>query len=162
MDHGLRRSRLGERLTELEVEGLVVTRLPNVRYLTGFTGSNAQVVVAADGSAVFLTDGRYGAQSSHEVPDLPRTVYRQGYPQPLVDACRILGIARAGFERHALTYEGWEQLTDLADGLELVPVGAEVEHLRRAKDPEEIALIDRAQGCADRAFEDGGPGRRPA
>ena len=153
MDHGLRRSRLGERLAGLEVDGLVVTRLPNVRYLTGFTGSNAQVVVAADGSAVFLTDGRYGAQSSHEVPDVPRTVYRQGFPQPMVDACRTLGIARAGFERHGLTYEGWEQLTDRADGLELVPVGAEVEQLRRTKDPQEIALIDRAQGCADRAFE---------
>lgn len=153
MDHGLRRSHLGERIRELEVEGLIVTRLPNVRYLTGFTGSNAQVVVAADGSAVFLTDGRYGAQSSHEVPDLPRTVYRQGYPQPLVDACRVLGIGRAGFERHALTYEGWEQLTDRAEGLELVPVGPEVEQLRRTKDPEEIALVDRAQGCADRAFE---------
>ena len=153
MDHGLRRSHLGERLRELEVEGLIVTRLPNVRYLTGFTGSNAQVVVAADGSAVFLTDGRYGSQSSHEVPDLPRTVYRQGYPQPLVDACRVLGIARPGFERHALTYEGWEQLTDRAEGLELVPVGPEVEQLRRTKDPEEIALVDRAQVCADRAFE---------
>jgi Xaa-Pro aminopeptidase len=153
VDHGLRRSHLAARLTELEVEGLVVTRLPNVRFLTGFTGSNAQVVVAVDGSAVFLTDGRYGAQSSHEVPDLPGTVYRQGYPQPLVNACRTLGIGRAGFERHALTYEGWEQLTERAEGLELVPVGPEVEHLRRTKDPEEIALIDRAQGCADRAFE---------
>jgi Xaa-Pro aminopeptidase len=154
VDHGLRRARLAERLGVLEVEALVVTRLPNVRYLTGFTGSNAQVVVAADGSAVFLTDGRYGAQSSHEVPDLPRTVYRQGYPQPLVDACRTLAAGRVGFERHGLTYEGWEQLADRAEGLELVPVGPEVERLRRVKDREEIAAIDRAQGCADRAFED--------
>ena len=77
MDHGLRRGRLAERLVELELEALIVTRLPNVRYLTGFTGSNAQVVIAGDGSAVFLTDGRYGAQSAHEVPDLPRTVVRE-------------------------------------------------------------------------------------
>ena len=153
MDHGLRRARLAQRLGELELEALVVTRLPNVRYLTGFTGSNAQIVIAVDGSAVFLTDGRYGAQSSHEVPDLPRTVYRQGYPQPIVDAGRILGAERAGFERRGLTYEEWEQLTDRADGLELVPVGPEVERLRRTKDHEEIALIERAQGCADRAFE---------
>ena len=153
MDHGLRRARLAERLDEIELEALIVTRLPNVRYLTGFTGSNAQVVVAGDGSAVFLTDGRYGAQSGHEVPDLPRTVYREGYPRPLVDACRTLGVTRAGFERRALTYEGWEQLTELAGDLELVPVGPEVERLRRTKDPEEIALIGRAQGFADLAFE---------
>jgi Xaa-Pro aminopeptidase len=151
VDHELRRARLAEGLGELQ--GLVVTHLPNVRYLTGFTGSNAQVVVAADGSAVFLTDGRYDAQSNHEVPDLPRTVYRQGYPQPLVDACRTLGLSRAGFERRALTYEAWEQLTELADGIELVPTGPEVERQRRIKDPEEVALIDRAQGFADQAFE---------
>jgi Xaa-Pro aminopeptidase len=108
VDHRLRRVRLAERLAELELEALIVTRLPNVGYLTGFTGSNAQVVVAGDGSAVFLTDGRYGAQSGHEVPDLPRTVYREGYPRPLVDACSTLGVTRAGFERRALTYEGWE------------------------------------------------------
>jgi Xaa-Pro dipeptidase len=153
VDHGLRRARLAERLGELELEALIVTRLPNVRYLTGFTGSNAQLVIASDGSAVFLTDGRYGAQSSHEVPDLPRTVYRQDYPQPLVEACRTLGATRVGFERHAITYEGWEQLTDRAEGLELTPVGPEVEGLRRVKDAEEIATIDRAQGFADRAFE---------
>ena len=153
MDHGLRRGRLAERLVELELEALIVTRLPNVRYLTGFTGSNAQVVIAGDGSAVFLTDGRYGAQSAHEVPDLPRTVVREGYPRPLVEACRTLGVARAGFERRALTYEGWEQLTELAGDLELVPIGPEVERLRRTKDPEEIALIGRAQGFADLAFE---------
>lgn len=153
MDHGLRRARLAERLGELELDGLIVTQLPNVRYLTGFTGSNAQVVVAADGSAVFSTDGRYGAQSEHEVPDLPRTVYRQGYPQPLIDACETLGVSRAGFERRGLTFEAWEQLTELSDGLELVPTGPEVERQRRTKDPEEIALIDRAQGFADRAFE---------
>src|SRR4029453_2823884 len=153
VDHGLRRSHLGELLRELEVEGLIVTRLPNVRYLTGFGGATPEVGVAGGGSAVFLPDGRYGAQSSHEVPDLPRTVYRQGVPQPLVEACRALGIGRAGFERHALTYEGWEQLTDRAEGLELVPVGPEAEGLRRTKDPEEIALVARAQGCADRAFE---------
>jgi Xaa-Pro aminopeptidase len=153
VDHGLRRARLAARLGEIDLEGLIVTHLPNVRYLTGFTGSNAQVVVAADGAAVFLTDGRYGEQSSHEVPDLPRTVFREGYPQTLVDVCRTLGLSRAGFERRALTYEAWERLTELAGGVELVPTGPEVERQRRTKEPEEVALIDRAQGFADRAFE---------
>ena len=59
MDHRSRRERLSERLGALDLDALIVTRLPNVRYLTGFTGSNGQVVVARDGSGVFLTDGRY-------------------------------------------------------------------------------------------------------
>ena len=154
MDHGLRRSRLGERLSSLGVDALIVTRLPNVRYLTGFTGSNGQCVVGSDGSTIFLTDGRYDEQSRHEVPDVARSVYTEGYPQPLVDACRTLGASRVAFERRGLTYAGWERLSEVADGLELVPAGEdEVERLRRAKDAEEVALIARAQGFADDAFE---------
>ena len=153
MDHRLRRSSLGEGLATLEVDALIVTRLPNVRYLTGFTGSNGQAVVAADGSAVFLTDGRYDEQSSHEVPDLPRTAYTEGYPRPLVDACRTLGATRVAFERRGLTYAGWERLSELADGLELVAADDPVERLRRAKDGEEVERIGRAQGFADQAFE---------
>lgn len=153
MDHALRRARLAGRARELSLEALIVTRLPNVRYLTGFTGSNAQVVVGSDAAAVFLTDGRYGEQSSHEVPDLPRSVYREGYPRPLADACRSLGAARVGFERRGLTYDQWQQLSDVAAGIELVPVDAEVERQRRTKDPEELAMIARAQGFADEAFE---------
>jgi Xaa-Pro dipeptidase len=152
VDHGLRRSRLAGRLGELGVDAMIVTRLPNVRYLTGFTGSNGQVVVARDGSAAFLTDGRYVEQASHEVPDLPITGYREGYPQPLVDASRALGASRVAFEHRGLTYAGWERLTELAEGLELVPAEDEVERLRRVKDAEEISLIARAQGSADDAF----------
>ncbi len=153
MDHGLRRARLAERLSALGVDALIVTRLPNVRYLTGFTGSNGQVVVAADGSARFLTDGRYAEQATHEVPGVAATEYREGYPQPLVDGCRALGASRVAFERRGLTYAAWERLSELGEGLELVPADEEVERLRRAKDPREVALIERAQGFADEAFE---------
>jgi Xaa-Pro dipeptidase len=153
MDQRLRRERTSLRIRALELDALIVTRLPNVRYLTGFTGSNGQVVVAGDGEALFLTDGRYGEQSSHEVPDLDRVVYTEGYPRPLVEACARLGASRVGFERKGLTYEQWEQLSDAAASLELVPAGGEVEALRRSKDPDEIALVAAAQEAADAAFE---------
>ncbi len=153
MDHRSRRERLAERLGALELDALIVTRLPNVRYLTGFTGSNAQLVVARDGSAVFLTDGRYAEQASHEVPDLDRTAYREGYPRPLLDACRTMGATRTGFERRALSFDEWAQLDEGADGLELVPTGPEVEALRRVKDADELERIGRAQGFADDVFE---------
>ena len=153
MDHRLRRSRLAERVGGLGLDAIVITRLPNVRYLTGFTGSNGQLVVGREGSAVFLTDGRYGERSSHEAPDLPRMVYTQGYPRPLVEAWRSVGAARVGFEAQGLTYAAWTQLAEAAEGAELVPVGAEVEGLRRAKDAEELDLIRAAQETADAAFE---------
>jgi len=153
VDHALRRARLAERLDALDLDALIVTSLPNVRYLTGFSGSNGQVVVTRNGSAIFLTDGRYEERSSHEVADLPRTAYRAGYPGPLADACRSLGAARAGFERGALTFDLWERLVSAGDGLEIVPAEPAVEALRRCKDPDEVAAIDAAQRLADAAFE---------
>ncbi len=152
MDHRLRRERLGARLGELGVDALLVTRMPNVRYLTGFTGSNAQLAVGADG-AVFLTDGRYGEQSRHEVPDLERRVYTDERAGHLVVACSDLGAERVGFEREGLTYGEFERLASAAGPPELVPIGGAVESLREIKDAEEARAVGRAQEAADIAFE---------
>lgn len=153
MDHALRRSRLAARLAELDLDALLVTRLPNVRYLTGFTGSNGQLVLGR-GAAVFLTDGRYEAQAAHEVPDLERRTYRDEAAAHLARAAADLGARRLGFEREGLTYGGWRRLAEAAAPAELVPTERLVEDLRRVKDPEELAWIARAQEAADAAFEE--------
>ena len=75
-------------LPELAVDAFLVTALTNVRYLTGFTGSNGQVLVAGP-ETVFFTDGRYIEQARHEVPDLERVAY--------------LGSLRAGARRAGCT-----------------------------------------------------------
>lgn len=152
MDHGLRRERLAERVRELDLDALYVTRLPNVRYLTGFTGSNAQALVSpAEG--VFFTDGRYDEQSRHEVPDLDRRIYLGGSP-PLLEEVSRLGVRRLGFESAGVTYRQWERLRETLEGVELVSLDGSVEALRRRKDTEEIASIAAAQRCADVAFEE--------
>jgi len=152
VDHRLRRERLAERVAELELDALYVTRLPNVRYLTGFTGSNAQALVSAS-EGVFFTDGRYDEQSRHEVADLDRRIYLGGSP-PLAEAVSRLGMSRLGFESTGVTYRQWERLREALEGVELVPVDGTVEALRRRKDADEIASIDAAQRCADVAFEE--------
>lgn len=151
MDHALRRGRLAERVTERGLDALYVTRLPNVRYLTGFSGSNAQALVAAR-STVFFTDGRYEEQSRHEVHDLERQIYLDGSP-PLAKTVSELGVRRLGFESAGVTYRQWERLREALEGVELVPLDGAVEVLRRRKDEDEVALIDAAQRCADVAFE---------
>lgn len=151
MDHRMRRERLAGRLRELGVDALFVTRLPNVRYLTGFTGSNGQLLLAVDG-AVFFTDGRYAERSRVEVPDVEREIYLDG-TAPVVPAAQARGVERLGFEAAGVTYRSWEQLRERAAGIELVPVGPEVERLRRVKDAEEVTLIAAAQEAADAAFE---------
>ena len=151
MDHGLRRERLGRRLQELELDALFVTRLPNVRYLTGFTGSNGQALVAARETA-FFTDGRYEEQARHEVPGVRRVVYLNGL-LPLWEEAAARGLGRIGFEAEGVTYRLWERLRERLEGLELVPTTGEVERLRVRKDPDEVALVARAQEAADEAFE---------
>ncbi|MFB3737414.1 MAG: M24 family metallopeptidase [Candidatus Velamenicoccus archaeovorus] len=152
MDHALRRARLAERLDGAGVEALLVSRLPNVRYLTGFTGSNGQVIVRADGSALFLTDGRYDEQSRREVPDLERRIYLEGMVAAVREAATQLGLGRLGFEGDGLTYRTY---TDIAGDLpvELVAVNGVVERLRWVKDPEELVVVGRAQEVTDVAFE---------
>ncbi len=152
MDHQLRRMRLVARLADLEVEALLVTRQPNVRYLTGYTGSNGQLIVTP-GESVFFTDGRYTEQSRHEVPDLERVVYSDGFPQALFDACGRLGVGRVGFESAGVTYKTYEELSLKADGVQLSPVGEEVDGLRWVKEPEELRMIEAAQEATDSGFD---------
>jgi Xaa-Pro aminopeptidase/Xaa-Pro dipeptidase len=152
MDHAARRERLGARLPSLEVDALLVTRLPNVRYLTGFTGSNGQLLLTAS-EAVFFTDSRYEEQARHQVGDVVRQIRpHTDFPVAFARAARDAGARRLGFETDGLTYRTYEQLRK-ADTIELVPVGDEVDRLRQAKDPEEIRLIERAQELTDEAFD---------
>jgi Xaa-Pro aminopeptidase len=152
MDHPLRRERVVARLPERRVDALAVGDLANVRYLTGFTGSNAMVVVGATGS-VFLTDGRYEEQSRREVPDLERLTSREGFVAPLRDACMSLGITRLGFEAGHLSVARWRQLESGLQGIEMVPTEGEVEQLRWTKDPDEILRLEQAQEATDQAFD---------
>lgn len=151
MDHAARRERLAPRLDELGIDALLVTRLVNVRYLTGFTGTNGQLVVGPH-FGVFLTDSRYEDQSKRQVSGLALEVYPHRFSQALAAVSSANGIKRLGFEATGVTFKTWQELKAI-DGLELVPTEDLIERLRWTKDAEEIALIERAQAVTDEAFE---------
>ena len=151
MDHSTRRERVREPLQELELDALLVTRIVNVRYLTGFTGSNGQLLAIPTGGVLF-TDSRYEEQSHKEAPDLERQIYPRRFVQALSEACRARSIRRLGFESAGLTHKTWREL-DAIEGVELIPTEEVVEKLRWIKDAEELALIERAQAATDEAFE---------
>ena len=65
-----RRDAVAQQLVAQNIDALVVTHLTHVLYLSGFTGSNAGLVLFADGSAKIATDGRYTTQIAQQVPDL--------------------------------------------------------------------------------------------
>jgi Xaa-Pro aminopeptidase len=145
-----RRSGLTSRLPELNADAILITRLPNVRYLTGFSGSNAQALLTPEGG-LFLTDGRYAEQSRHEVPDLERRIYTGEFVAAFGAARTELGVDRVAFEAAGVTYGLFRHLG--ATGVELVATEGEVERLRWVKEAGEIDRLNRAQAIADQAFE---------
>jgi Xaa-Pro aminopeptidase len=140
-----RADRLEELLRESELDSLIVTNLVNVRYLTGYTGTNGAVVVG-EGLGVFLTDFRYMTQAARQVDGFEVV---QGRQDLLEDAARYAS-GRIGFEDHALTVRAYERLRGfVAEGAELVAAGKLVERLRAVKDEGELRAIRAAAALAD-------------
>jgi Xaa-Pro aminopeptidase len=145
-----RTDRLVARLDERELDCLLVTDLVNVRYLTGFTGTNGACIVSRD-ERLFLTDFRYVEQASSQVHGYERV--RAGREMVGDLAARLRG--RAGFEDGHVTVEIHRKLDEkLEEGVELVPAGRLVEGLREVKDDLELAAIRAATQIADEAYEE--------
>lgn len=152
MDHRVRRRAVAARLDELGVDALLVTSLVNTRYLTGFTGSNGQVLIGND-IELFLTDGRYASSSRRELPDIERFAVERSYRGAVVERCGSAGVARLGVESAAMTIAEHGALGDALGGsVTLVPLEGVVERERRVKDDDERELIRRAQAATDAAF----------
>lgn len=152
MNHEGRVNKLQESLAEHDVEALFVVDLDNVRYLTGFSGSNGQVLITPK-SSFFLTDGRYRARAQESVRAAEVVVYAESALVPLKDRLSAEGIRRVGIEGSTVTVADHGRFAAKLEGSELVTTTGVVEALRRIKDAEEIELIRRAVAMADAAFD---------
>lgn len=135
---------------------MLVTDRVNVRYLSGFTGSNAALLVFADDRApVLATDGRYRTQAAHQAPDLDVAIER-ACGRHLVGRAVSHGARRLGFESHVVTVDGFDalaaELDRSAGSAELVRAAGTVEALREVKDAAEVELLRRACAAADAAL----------
>lgn len=151
------------RLAAAELDAMLVTDLVNVRYLSGFTGSNAALLVRVDEDTPMLaTDGRYVTQAGAQAPDAELVIER-ACGVGLTGHASAAGVQRLGFESHVVTVDGFSALQRAADGLELVAAAGMVEKLREVKDAGEIAILRLACEAADAALHDlvAGGGLRP-
>jgi Xaa-Pro aminopeptidase len=131
---------------------MLVTDLVNVRYLSGFTGSNAALLIRVDDETpVLATDGRYVTQAAQQSLDAEIVIERACAPH-LAAVAATSGVRRLGFESHVVTVDGHALLTTAADGVELVRAAGAVEALREVKDAGEIALLRLACEAADAAL----------
>lgn len=155
--HARRRAALRAELRALDLDALLVTDLRNLRYLTGFTGSNAALLVHADSGdrTLFCTDGRYLTQSAVEVPDLERLIDRPCDQALITRASKhAADYRRTGYESHRVTVDGLDALSGSAEGVALIRCPALVEKLRQVKDDSEIEALRMACAAADRALAD--------
>ena len=135
-----------DRLRATLEEPLLVTHGPNVRYLTGFSSSNAALLVEPERVQLF-TDFRYvDAARAVEGVELIET------KRSLMGALAELLEGRIGFEADAVSYASWETLRG-GGGLELVPRRGLVEALRAVKDDGELDAIRGAGEITSRAYE---------
>jgi len=155
-----RRAALVEALPD-DVDAILVTKLVNVRYLTGFTGSNGAVLIARDGSTTFATDGRYAEQVKAQVGDVKTLVTRTLGPD-LVRRAGHRGVRKLAIERDHVTLAANDALNAAAGGnLTFADAGSAVERLRQRKDAGEIAHLRRACAVTDHAFHAVLPALRP-
>jgi Xaa-Pro aminopeptidase len=141
-------------LAEREVDALLVTDLTNLRWLTGFTGSNGLALVGPDVRR-FITDFRYLSQADEQVDasfehEIATDLFERLTERlPAVDGFKI------GFDDAHMAVKQHARLTDLVgDRAELVAAGGVVEDLRMVKAPDEVERIRAAAKLADQAFRE--------
>jgi len=156
VSHDVRSQRLAavrDALARADLDGLVVSSLPNIRYLTGFSGSNALVLVTAR-DAVLLTDFRYEAQVEDEV--LPSVTVRIESSSLWTGLWSVIGasagVERLGFESAHLLHRDFQRLLEQGGRWQWRPTLDVVEALRTCKDPDEVANIERAIAIAETAL----------
>jgi Xaa-Pro aminopeptidase len=138
-----------DRLDLGELDALAVTTLVNVRYLTGYTGSNGVAVVGSDGRRLFFTDFRYMTQAASQVAGFE---VLKGERDLLGDVAEAVS-GRVGFEDASLSVRRLERLRGLVgEGVELVAAGDLVEELRAVKEPVEVEAVREAARLADEAL----------
>jgi Xaa-Pro aminopeptidase len=144
-----RADRLAKLVAEQGLERMLVTNLVNVRYLTGFTGTNGACICGPRDRA-FLTDFRYIERAASEIGGWELVAVSVEWMTGLAE--RLTG--RCGFEDQHLSVRGLRELTENApEGAELEPAGGLTEQLRRIKDDAELKAIGEAAKLADEVYE---------
>ena len=152
MSLNLRRRQAATAAKSAGVDGMLVTHLPDIRYLCGFTGSSAALMLAA-GRAVLFTDGRYSAQAKAEAPGTRVVIAAKPAVTAACEWMEAAGVRRCGFDAAHTTVAALESMRRAVSGKVrrgmFVAVGSLVARMREVKDAGEIAKMRAAAqvGC---------------
>ena len=151
--YAVRQQRLLDALAARGLGALLVTQPANVRYLTGYVGSNGVAVIGTDGR-VLVTDSRYAVSATEQVQGAEVIIGKRD----LLGTVAGSAIAAAaggpiGVEADDLTIARYERLREMLAGAETSTTRGIVEELRQIKDPDEVAAMREAAAVVDRALE---------
>src|ERR1700730_13925016 len=134
-----------------KIDALVVSALPNVRYLSGYSGSNGMVLWTPD-SMLLFTDPRYALQASSESSCKVR-IARGPLHAAVSLSIQRKRLKRIGFEKARLTFDTYTTIKEaLPLGSSLRPIGPVIDQLRMIKPDDEVARIRRSVHTNSRAF----------
>ncbi len=138
------------------IDALLVTSVPNVNYLSGFTGESAHLIVSAKG-CYFFTDPRYTEQAAKECHKEIRVLNWIENKRCGTESYHFAGMQSGfktlGFESNALSHAAYAKLVSEMSQYDLIPTEGLVETLRRVKDAEEVENLRTAAQISDRALE---------
>jgi Xaa-Pro aminopeptidase len=148
----IRTQKLREELAAKGLDAFLVHDLLNVRYLSGFTGSHAALLVTAN-DIYLMTDFRYEEQVKDECPEVTLELLHDGRLSAALDLIRRLAPERVGFEGHAVTYRDWQALEEALSPVELIPLNDPIGRLRFVKDDSEVSAIREAARITDLTYD---------
>ncbi len=138
-------------MTRFNAQALLVSSLPNIRYFTGFTGSDGVLILTLN-TAFLLVDGRYFTQAKEQSHECDVVCYKKKIEsvQTILKDC---GITRLGFESERVTVATHATIVAALPSVDFLPLAAEIDELRQCKDHEELALLAAAAELSSRALQ---------
>jgi len=146
-----RLSTFRSKIRDLKIDGALITKRENYMYLSGFSGSSANLLIT-DKKAYLLTDFRYIEQSTKQAPFFEVVKHKPDIIDTIYEIVNSECLKKLGFEDRSLSYALYKLFADKFVDTELIGIGLAVDDMRSIKDAQEIETINRAVQIADDAF----------
>ena len=152
MKYGDRIDKLKTKLAKENLDGMYVTNLTNVRYLTGFTGSAGSLLIL-ENEQYFFTDGRYTSQCKEQIKNCQVHIVGSTHYKYIADNQMLPGSLQIGFESDHMNVSTYLQLKEIMSNIQWVHVSGIIEKIAAVKDMLEIDSLKTAIEITDEVFK---------
>jgi Xaa-Pro aminopeptidase len=146
-----RLSTFRNKMKDLKIDGVLITKRENYMYLSGFSGTSANLLIT-EKKAYLLTDFRYIEQSAKQAPLFEIVQHKPEIVDTIAELVNSEGFKNLGFEDQSTSFASYKTIQGKLNGVELKGIGNVVDGMRSIKDVQEIEAINKAVEIADGAF----------